>query len=340
MSTIRLDHKSVSVKVSEHEIQNRIVYEFFNKQKAEEYDELFERAIYIGVLALMEDRIAAFLSRTKNELGTELESLKILFDLKQDEFTRSTQKGAIAEREIADFLNDWFTSKKLEDSAEVTGEHAGSLPRNKTGDIVCQLPEGKRIAIECKFSKSLKLGDISEKDIYRGGDTAWSQLLESTVNRDAQVSLIVFDRGVVDSKLEKMVENVAFIPEVGFLVIIDSQSGDFTNLAIAYSLARDIALNAKQRELENDTLRLLVQRLIKDMQDILSIKSMVQKNIDNNQKILEQMNKSLLSVEFSFEYFSKFLEEGILTSKDLFDFYQGLDAKEKYKALEKELKEL
>lgn len=49
-------------------------------------DESLTRAIYIGVLAMKEDRLAAFLAKTQNELGTELEHLKQIFDLKQQLF--------------------------------------------------------------------------------------------------------------------------------------------------------------------------------------------------------------------------------------------------------------
>ena len=34
----------------------------------------------------MEDRISTFLSKTSNELGTELESLKMIFEMKKELF--------------------------------------------------------------------------------------------------------------------------------------------------------------------------------------------------------------------------------------------------------------
>lgn len=61
------------------------------------------KALYIGVLALMEDRLSAFLSKTSNELGTELESLKMIFEMKKEIFYKSSIKGVLAEEEIADF---------------------------------------------------------------------------------------------------------------------------------------------------------------------------------------------------------------------------------------------
>lgn len=47
---------------------------------------------------------------------------------------------------------------------------------------------------------------------------------------------------------------------------------DYSNLAIAYMLARDIALNAKEIELDKDILAMIVNRIIKDINEILTIK--------------------------------------------------------------------
>jgi hypothetical protein len=69
----------------------------------------------------------------------------------------------------------------------------------------------------------------------------------------------------------------------------------------------------------------------------LTIKSLVQKNIDNNKEILKQLEKSILLMEFNQEYLKRFLREGTLTKKDLLDFYSGEDIKDKYRLIEKEI---
>ncbi|MFP3340404.1 hypothetical protein R0J91_20660, partial [Micrococcus sp. SIMBA_131] len=76
----------------------------------------------------------------------------------------------------------------------------------------------------------------------------------------------------------KSFENVGYIPGIGFVAIIDSQKGDYSNLAIAYMLARDIALNSKEIELDKDLLAVLVNRIIKDINEITSIRTLVQNN--------------------------------------------------------------
>src|SRR5690606_15787193 len=343
MSTIKINQQLKRLEIKEFEIENQIVFNYFDNLPATERDEKLLRAIYIGVLALMEDRMSAFLSKTSNELGTELESLKMIFDMKKELFYKSSIKGILAEDEIADFLNQYFAERKLKDRAILTGNTAGTIPRNKTGDIICEVDGNPnlRIAIECKFDKSIRLGDVETKDLFtRRTDTAWSQLLEAQANRDAKVSLIVFDISLVDNSVLREFENVGYIPGVGLVAIINSQKGDYSNLAIAYMLARDIALNAKQVELDKDLLVILVNRLIKDINEITTIKNLVHNNIENNKAILKQLEKSILLMEFNQQYLRKFLTDGTLTKEDLLNYYQGEDVKDKYRLIENEINAL
>lgn len=340
MSIVSLDQKSNRVQVSSFEVENKVLFEFFNKISVSERDDQFHKALYIGVLALMEDRLSSFLAKTSNELGTELESLKLIFDMKKELFYRSSVKGILAEEDIADFLIEFLTKQKLGDRVELTGNSAGHLQRNKTGDIVCHLNHdgGVRIAIECKFDKGIRLGDIQTKDVFtRKSDTAWSQLLEAQANRDGKVGIIVFDLSLVEGSILSAIQDVRFVPAIGFVAIVDSQKGDYKNLAIAYMLARDVALNSKAVALDKDVLFVIMNRIIKDLNEILSIKTLVQTNIENSKKILSQIEKSMLLMEFSQKYLVKFLAEGTLSKGDLLDFYAGEDIKDRFRLAEKEI---
>lgn len=340
---LKINQQLKRIEIKEFEIENQIIFNYFDNLPAAERDEKLLRAIYIGVLALMEDRISAFLSKTSNELGTEMESLKMIFDMKKELFYKSSVKGILAEDEIAEFLNQYFSERKLKDRAILTRNSVGVIPRNKTGDIVCEIDGNPnlKIAIECKFDKSVRMGGIETKDLFtRKMDTVWSQLLESQVNRDSKVSLIVFDISLVDNSVIKEFENVGYIPEIGFVAIINSQKGDYSNLAIAYMLARSIALNTRQVDLDKDTLMILVNRLIKDINEITTIKNLINNNIENNKAILKQLEKSILLMEFNQEYLKKFLSEGTLTKEDLLNYYQGEDVKDKYRLIEKDINSL
>jgi hypothetical protein len=340
MATIKINQQLKRIEVDKFEIENEVVFNYFNNLPVSERDEKLVRALYIGILALMENRISAFLSKTTNELGTELESLKMIFDMKKELFYKTTIKGILAEEDIAEFLNTYFNEKKLRDRAFLTGNTLGSITKNKTGDIVCEIegnPELK-IVIECKFDKSLKLGEIGSKDIFtKKTDTAWSQLIEAQANRGGRISLIVFDKEIVDNSIIKNYENVGFIPGIGFIAVVDSQRGEYSNLAIAYMLARDIAINGKDIELDKDILSILITRIVKDIQQVLSIKNLVENNIENNKTILKELEKGLLLIEFNQQYLSKFLTDGKLSKHDLLAFYQGDEVKDKFKQAESEI---
>lgn len=343
MATIKINQQLKRIEIKEFEIENNIVFNYFDNLSVNDRDEKLLRAIYIGVLALMEDRISSFLSKTSNELGTELESLKMIFEMKKELFYKSAIKGVLAEDDIVEFLNQYFLDKRIKDKAFLTGNTAGYLAKNKTGDIICEIngsPDLK-VAIECKFDKSVRLGDIESKDIFtRKSDTAWNQLIETQANRDSKVSIIVFDISLVDNSILKNFENVGYIPSIGFVAIINSQKNDYSNLSIAYMLARDIALNAKEVDLDKGLLAIIINRIIKDINEILSIKSLVVNNIENNKAILKQLEKSLLLMEFNQEYMKKFLKDGVLSKIDLLSYYSGEDVKDKYRYLEKDINDL
>jgi hypothetical protein len=340
MGVVYINQQLKRTEVKEFEIGNAIVFNYFNSLPESDRDEKFLKAIYIGVLALMEDRISAFLAKTQNELGTELESLKMIFEMKKELFYKTTIKGSLAEEDIAEFLNNFFAEKKVKDKAYLTGNIAGALPKNKTGDIICEVngsPELK-IVLECKFDKSIKLGDIASKDIFtKKFDTAWSQLIEAQANRDAKVGIIVFDRSLVDGSIMKEYENLGFISGIGFIVIIDSQKGDYSNLAIAYMLARNIAVNAKVPEVDFDFLSIMLNRIIKDINEITTIKSLVESNIENNKQILKQLEKSMLLMEFNQDYLRKYLLTGKISKSDLLSYYSAEEVKEKFKPIDKEI---
>ena len=343
MPILSLNQQGRKIEIGSFELESPTVFNYFDKLPAAERDEKLFKAIYIGVLALMEDRLSAFLAKTSNELGTELENLKMIFDMKQDIFFKSAVKGMIAESEIAGFLNQFFSEHQLSDKATLSGNTTGLLPRNKTGDIVCFVngDEVLKIVIECKFDKSIRLGDIGTKDVFsRKTDTAWSQLIEAQANRDGRISIIVLDASLADNSILNSVQNVRYIPTIGLISIIDSQKGDYSNLAIAYMLARDIAVNAHPVDLDKDLLAILINRIIKDISEILHIKSLVLNNIETNKKIMAQLEKGTLLMEFNQKYLIKFLADGQMTKEDLLAFYSGEDVKDRYKPIEKDLKNL
>ena len=340
MDIVKLNQKLKRIELSDKlRIDNEIVFNYFDNIPEKQRDETLFRALYIGVLALMEDRFSAFLANTSNELGTQLENLKIIFDMKKTIFYKTTEKGIKAESEIATFLKEYLEQRNFKDEVISTGNTNGKKRGNKTGDIVCMLPGGdKKIVIESKFDKKKALGGIDTKDILKKKqDTAWDQLLEATVNRDAQAAIIVFDRELADPTILNFTDSVGFISGVGFVVIVESQKNDYSNLFIAYSLARDIAMHSKNVDYKDEMLALLVRRILSDIKKLFEIKTLVEGNINNNKIILEKMEQSMLKISFTNEYLMKFLKDGIMTKEDLYAFFEGDEVREKYKQIQQEI---
>ena len=335
---VSLDKQNRRLKIAAFELENPLVFEYFDTQVAEaDYDETLLRALYIGILAMREDRLAAFFAKTENELGTHLESLKAIFEMKKEVFFKTAVKGMAAEGDIIDFLNGFFARRGYkEDIAEPSGTAAGAIPGNKTGDILCRVEGGKAcdIAIEVKFDKSYKWGDIRDKDVFiKKADTAWSQILEAKANRQSRVGIIVFDRSLVDKSITDHVENAGFIKGVGFVAIVDSQRGDYSNLAIVYELARDLVRSEKSYNAENDTLVLLVKRLLRDIDAMLAVTKQCDAIDKANEAIRDTLKKNLVSFDFTKLYLEKFLKDGELNSADLHAFYNAEEIKEKFSAL-------
>lgn len=343
MPTVKINQQTKTVEVSAIRTDHRLVYEYFNGLPSDARDAAVLRALSIGVLAMSEDRIATFLSKTKNELGTELETLKIIYDIQEREFFESSIKGNVAEEDIAAFLTELCEAKGYKDDITLTGNAAGAIPKNKTGDICCTVdsPREARIVIECKFDKGIAMGDIINRDIFGNRiDTAWSQLIEARANREGRASIIVFDREIASPALVKQVDNVSFIPGVGFVVIVDSRRGDYQNLAIAYSLARDICIRPTSEELDRELLSIVVQRVLKDIRDVAKVEVLVRQASSALRGILEQTHKGRLSMEFSQQLLERLLLEGTLTPHDVLALYTGSEPKTKYEAIRQQLSEM
>ncbi len=338
---MRIDHKLQRVQVDSFEISDELVYRYFGSLPEAEREAALLRAIRIGVLATMEDRFSAFLSKTTDDLGVQLENLKLLFDMKQEVFHKTAIKGVAAENDILEFLESYIERYHLGDVVSLSGTSKGLLKNNKTGDIMAYVggeSSGRKVAIECKFDKSIKLGDVDSPDIASNKyDTAWSQLLEATVNRDANASIIVFDKTLADASIQRAVDGVSYVDGIGFICIIDYEASDYQNLAVAYNLARGLALRKDGKNVEVEFVNMLIQRLLKDIRDVQNIEMLAKTNIKNNQQILKNIEKSLLSIEFDQKYLAKYLEDGYLSKADLLEFYQREEIRAKYKLIAREI---
>jgi hypothetical protein len=225
----------------------------------------------------------------------------------------------------------------------LTGNSAGSIPKNKTGDILCRLDgdDSRKIVIECKFDKNVRFGKLSENDWYGNKfDTALSQLIESQANRECDQAIIVFDKSSVAASVLKAVGNITYRPKYGFVVIVDSLRGDYQNLGVAYLLARELAAANPSLEIEHDLLLILMDRIISDANRLADIRSLVEDGIKKSQEVLGRLEQGRLSLEFCRKYLEKFLKTGTLTRVDLMEFFHGGDLRAKYQPFHEGIKAL
>ena len=111
MAIVKLNRQSKTVNFSEFEISHELIFKFFDRIPESQRDSALTRALQIGATALLEDRIAAFLSRTENELGTQLEALKLIYERTVTAKEKSTQIGADAENRIYSSILDLLARK-------------------------------------------------------------------------------------------------------------------------------------------------------------------------------------------------------------------------------------
>lgn len=98
-----------------------------------------------------------------------------------------------------------------------------------------------------------------------------SQLLETTINSDANASIIVFDKTLAEAFTQRVVDGVTYIENIGFICSIYYEASDYHNLAIAYNLASELALRKDGKSVEVNFVNMLIQCLLKDIRDVQNI---------------------------------------------------------------------
>lgn len=341
MSLIKLNQNEKSVLIAEQSIQHPLIFKYFDNLPEKERDDAFKRVLQIGVVALMEDRIAAFLSKTENELGTQLESLKLIYELNVRARENTPTSGISAEGEIFAQIRQYLDREQFNDDLVMTGSSTGVLPRNKTGDIVLTVDgSDKKIAIEIKFDQSLALGDFDESNsLDRPRDTAISQMIESNANRNADLAIIIFDQNRSSTSLRNKVNGISWFPSIGFVVVIDDSRGDYTNLFLALGLARSI-LKSTIRLVDQDIFQSLLGRISQDISTILETQKLLQANQENLVKIAKSIEKHAILVTFTKRLIEEFISTGKVSNENLLKIYNGKELRNEYKDIEAEIQKI
>ena len=340
MAIIKLDQQTKNVNIAECSIEHSLIFKYFDDLPEKQRDDEFKRALQIGVIALMEDRFAAFLSRTEGELGTQLESLKLIYERNVKAKEKTTESGTSAEPEIYKEIQNYLARAGFaDDDVVMTGASVGAIPRNKTGDIVLKVngDDKKKIAVEVKFDQSLALGEFDGTDsLGRPRDTAISQMIESMANRDAKMAIIVFDKNRSSEGLKNSVNGISWVTGVGFVVIIDDVRLDYSNLFIAIDLARSMLMSTL-RIVDQDIFESLLGRLTNDLSSILDTEKLLKENHNNLKKIATSIRKHALLVGFTQRILKDFIASGEVSNQELLKLYHGDGLKEEYADITKDV---
>jgi hypothetical protein len=343
MALVKLDQQTKTVRVSEFEVTHELIFKLFDRLPESQRDKALTRALQIGATALLEDRIATFLARTENELGTHLEALKLIYEQNVTAKEKTTQIGGEAENRIYSSIRDLLARRGYEgDDIALTGATAGAINRNKTGDIVIKVDgdDTKRIVVEIKFDASISVGGFGDADsTSRTRDTAISQLLEAGANRNAVQSIIVFDKHRSSDALNNQVQGIQWIPSVGFIVVVDYDRDDFTYLHVTLELARSMTISPVKM-VDSSVLKILLERLVTDIDTIKESHKLLNINHENLKKISALIHKHALLVDFARDTILRFIDKGEISQHELLELYRGDAIRDRYKSIGKEVEEL
>ena len=212
-----------------------------------EREKALEAVLSMGSLALLDDRISAFLEDAGGQIASRFEQLKVLHDLRRSAWNRGSDKGKIGEQWVDDALSDYAVKVGWGDKFTLTGDQRGALSGatetsvNKSGDVLAITDQGKRVSIEVKFD-DISGSLLSDRDYSKKApDSAWSQIVEGIANRNADVGFIVFDQSTMNSALMRDIPDIGYLEGAGLVCVVDWERGKRDNLFAAYSIARALA---------------------------------------------------------------------------------------------------
>jgi hypothetical protein len=272
------DGRKVVIK-GEVEIDNEIVYALFDKSPADQYDEIFERALVLGCYALQLNGTGELLNKVALDLNADLQHLKMLMDLRGLKERSAAVAGGEAELDIVDTLQAYADDHQWADEVTNTGSSVGVIARRKVGDAVIAIAgTDRRIVVESKADKSVALGSPttveplkSKTDVEK--KTAYGQGLTALANREADIAIIVH----FEDNAHKTVRDagmIQLIPEQpAIVVVVDRVAGRWEALLAAYSLARALCLAWDGGAERWEAVDLIIKRVARELARLQDIDS-------------------------------------------------------------------
>lgn len=320
------DNASIKIE-GEVTLVDELLFEVFNKLPEGDREMHLIKALKLGVHGYEIDEVATFISRAEKEVDVNLSILKAIRKTRAIQ-EQTTQKGEILELELDQALKNLIDENDWEDEIELTGAIQGALKGRKVGDLTVGVAGNKgRIAIESKKDKKVTLGDLREKSKKDPESSAHGQLLLAAINRDADISIIVFDKENCHKEIQDLPQSVTFVPSIpGFIVKIQPKIGDYAALHLAYSVARELSLVGRET-IASGRLNMALDRSYRDMQSILNLESHLEKIEGGAKKVNEGVQEIRDLFELTISSFKRTQDllmqeiDGTLSGEDWVQFF-------------------
>jgi hypothetical protein len=296
-------------------LKDELLYHVFkNIGSAEKKTEHFIAALKLGVHGLQIDEVQSFISRAEKEVDVNLSILKAIRRTSEVR-EQTTLKGEILERELDQVLNEFIEMNNWADSITLTGSIAGALKGRKVGDLTIDVDNFRsRLVIEAKLDENVSLGDLKSKSKKDVEKTAHAQLFLAMINREAELSLIVFDSENCHSDIGKLPQDITFVPTIpGIIVKIKKRTGDYAALLLAYSVARELSL-VGTGVLSSARLNMALERSCRDLDQIKKLETYlksIEKGAGEVNKGVKDIRDLIVQTMESFNRTSQLLNNSI-----------------------------
>jgi hypothetical protein len=223
------------------------------------------------------------------------------------------------------------TARGWGDSIQPLGDVVGDLPDNKTGDLVVRVggPDGPAIAIEVKFDKNFKFGDVADSthENKNLADIAWSQVVEAAENRDAELAMIVFDKGSLSPSVKENLEDVLWMPGGGLAVMVDVERDDLRNLTTVYSFARSLLLAMTRRDLGAEMLSVVVSRASREVRRCLDARGHIDKIVSSAGALIVDLEQSHAELDSILRVLESVDADHPLGATELLTLHEGAEVR-------------
>lgn len=238
-------------------------------------------ALSFGSYALYLDTTSTLLNKVERELNGRLSELRLIYEVSKKE-EASSAVGVIAELDFEEALRAISEEMGFGDVVRPTGTNSqDGLVRTagdrKLGDLeILVADSGARIAVESKYTEGgPSMGDPTKKAknaSFTIEKHAKGQVLGAQLNRGASYAIYITKPG--SDAASKITNGLKVdFEDMGIYVVADRSTGDYSNLKVAYLVARALTLSIVWPVVQQHHLRTVVNMLIRSLNKIASFKT-------------------------------------------------------------------